>query len=75
MGINVVMLLIVFFALGLLVGMLKERQKIKSMGYLRIDPDGPFLFLELAVPTEKLMKRKYATFEIADLFSNLDPQD
>lgn len=62
-----VLFAIVFISLwaGYYTGKLTYRDK--PMGVIRIDssdPDGPYMFLEIATSVEDVMSRKYITLEV-----------
>lgn len=57
--------LVVGIMIGFTVSVIYHKNKVK--GVLRIDksdPDGPYLFLELASDPSILEKQKYVTFEV-----------
>ena len=65
------LVLILFFIIGLVVGLISARYVIrkKTYGMLRIDrsdPDGPYLFLELDRNVEELSKQKHVVFNVLD---------
>lgn len=60
--------IIFIFALGILAGLVTAWIiKPRPMGRLRIDhsdPDGPYLFLEIKVHPDEIMRRKEVIFEV-----------
>lgn len=57
--------LVVGLVIGFIASVIYHRKRVK--GILRIDksdPDGPYLFLELASDPAILEKQKYVTFEV-----------
>lgn len=71
MEVGFIALVVVMTAVGVLIGISIERRRISrkpTQGYLDVDysdpEDGPYLFLNLKVPVDEVVRSERVTFDV-----------